>query len=155
MIHAMACKLAELLGDGATIVPDRRSGHFSVGYTRPDGRYASIDEDAGALYTSPEACWDDWHVRGSEEGLIDARCWVEWECSERWARDFAYLIGGRAHHSGGNIWIVFHDRTDGRCALIGETGGGIMGSEEEYHTGAKADGTLCDDPEYVEWAETN
>jgi hypothetical protein len=41
---------------------------------------------------------------------------------EREARDLAGRIGGRAHHAGGNIWLVLKDRPDGSLLVVGDGG---------------------------------
>jgi hypothetical protein len=53
---------------------------------------------------------------------------------EREARDLAGRIGGRAHHAGGNIWLVLRDRPDGMLLVIGDEGFSIT-TRTAFHAG--------------------
>lgn len=129
MIETMARNLAWLIG-GKPVRMMPRSRTWGVALTRADGRYALVEEDAGAIYFDEHACWVGYQACGSDpKGSIEAAEWIEWSGTERWARGLAEIIGGRAHQSGGNIWVVVFGRADGRLAWIGDDGGSIFTSE--------------------------
>jgi hypothetical protein len=113
-----------------------QSRTFGVAYVRPDGRYALIESDAGAVYHDEHACWVGYHTLGDDpRGSVHAEEWGEWGIGERWAHDLAIILGGdsTAHTTGGCNWCVLTTRPDGRCAYLGDCSSAIFPSRDAFH----------------------
>lgn len=141
--------LAAALG-GTAIRTMPQSRMWGVAVTRGDGRYALIEDDAGAVYYDEYACWVGYHTLGDDQrGVVDAREWGAWGVTEDWATGLATLIGAEAYQSGGNIWVVQYDRPDGRYAVIGADGAEVYRDRhhyERYFEGGRPE------PERSDWA---
>jgi hypothetical protein len=119
----------------------------SVAVTRADGRYALIDEDAGAAYFDDVAATRGYSVKGGDpRGDVDAEEWGAWTSSRRWAEGLARLLGpgAEARETGGNIWVVLFERGDGQLACIGDESGALYDDRVAYDRGE-------DGSEYFEW----
>ena len=70
-----------------------QSRMHGVSLTRADGKYALIDEDAGAVYFDEHACWVGYHTLGDDpKGIVDAEEWIDWGVET--------LYGTRENHDG-------------------------------------------------------
>jgi hypothetical protein len=113
----------------------------------PDGRFIAIEDGAGWAYRD-QAAYEAYQAGGDDSGLIAAEEWPHWETEEGWARSLACLLGGEAYQSGGNIWVVLYQRTDGRFVVIGVDGADLYRSAvhyERYYEGGQPE------PDYVYW----
>jgi hypothetical protein len=148
MTELKARTLAAALG-GEVVNTMPQSRMPGVALTRSDGKYALIEEDAGAVYFDEHACWVGYHTLGDDaRGVVDAEEWGDWGVTESWATGLAALVGAEAHQSGGNIWVVLFQRPDGRFAVIGDTGCEVYQSRnhyERYYEGQQ------EEPERVYW----
>ncbi|WP_435008054.1 hypothetical protein P12x_005323 [Tundrisphaera lichenicola] len=148
MTEAKAKSLAEAVG-GHVVQTMPQSRMHGVSLTRADGKFALIEEDAGAVYFDEHACWIGYHTLGDDaRGVVDAEEWIDWGITELWASGLATLIGGTPYQSGGNVWVVLFERQDGRLAVIGDTGAEIYQSRDHYERYYEADQP---EPERVEW----
>src|SRR5690348_3339750 len=85
MTETKARALAAVLG-GKVIRTMPQSRMWGVALTRADGRYALIEDDAGAVYYDEHACWVGYHTLGDDaRGVVDASEWGAWGVSEDWA----------------------------------------------------------------------
>jgi hypothetical protein len=139
---------AALLGNVVTTMPQSRM--HGVALTRPDGKYALIEEDAGAVYFDEHACWVGYPTLGDDpKGCVEAQEWINWDGSEPWARGLSVLLESPEYwHSGGGIWVVLFTRSDGRFAVIGAEGADIYQSKEHWEQYFEAGQP---EPEYLNW----
>lgn len=124
MNETKAGTLAHVLGGDMLLMP-YHGGH-AVGLTRPDGGYAMFQDARGAVFADDIACLAD------HPGESVAFQWDGWGLGESWATALATLIGGQAHHRGGDIWVVLLQRSDGRFAVIGAEEVEVYPSRQHY-----------------------
>jgi hypothetical protein len=147
MTETKAKALAEVLGGEVewTMPQSRMAG---VRLALPDGRLAMIDEHGGETFNSP-ADMNAYFADGDDTAHIAAtREWTDWGITESWAAGLATLIGGEAHQSGGNIWVVLSNRPDGKLALIGDDGAEVYRCRdhyERYYEGGQPE------PQHLSW----
>ncbi len=55
--------------------------------------------------------------------------------NEQDARTVAKVLGGKAEHHGGNIWLVRFDRKDGSFVLLSGDCAYAYRNEEQFHGG--------------------
>ena len=136
----MRCTKAEAL---ATVLGGRVTP-VGVEWIRPDGRIISIGLDGAFLCTSEQAflCTSEQayldfrsRVDAHESPVIDGQ-WFDdpdqpWGGKE-WAQDLSRLLGGDAHHTGGNAWTVDVVRADGRYVRIGAESASIFPSADDF-----------------------
>ena len=141
--------LAEAIG-GKVVQTMPQSRMHGVAITRADGKYALIEEDAGAVYFDEHACWIGYHILGDDpKGVVDAEEWGDWNGSEKWARDLSVILGSPEYwHSGGEIWVVLFTRADGRFAVIGAEGVDIYQSKDHWERYFESGQP---EPEYLSW----
>lgn len=131
MTEQTANALAATVG-GNTLFPMPGSRSWGVTLDRLDGSLAVIEDHAGWLYRDRTA-FDTFHRDGEQDGMIQAYEWGEWNDGEVWARGLSMVLGsGEYWQSGGNIWLVFYPRPDGRFAVIGTESGGVYASREQF-----------------------
>jgi hypothetical protein len=137
-----------LCGQVERIMPQSRMP--GVRLVLPDGRLAMIDDHGG------ETLWSEddlvaYGADGDDRSHITASAeWPSWGLSETWARNLASLIGGEAHQSGGNIWVVLLQRADGRFPVVGDDGVDLYQSAEHYQRYYESD---WPEPEYAVWSD--
>jgi hypothetical protein len=150
MTDEKAKSLASILGgDVVSAMPPSRSP--GVRLALADGRVALLDELAGATYKSAAAV-DAFATDGDDRAHVDALAeWPLWGVNEKWATGLAALIGGEAHQSGGNIWVVLFERYDGRFIVVGDDGAELYDSADHYES--YYDGNWPE-PGFAYWTET-
>jgi len=133
MTEQAASSLAAVLG-GETIFPAPASRSWGVIAPRPDGRTAVIEDHAGWVYRDRNA-YETYQATGDDKNVLDSQEWDDWDGTERWSRGLSLVLGSKTYwHSGGGIWLAFHDRSDGRFCVIGAESGGIYASREEFES---------------------
>ena len=131
MTNEKARSLASVLG-GQVIAAMPQSRSPGVRLTLADGRVTLLDELGGAIYRSAAAV-DAYAADGNDDAHVDAVAeWSLWGVNEEWATRLADLIGGEAHQSGGNIWVVLFQRLDGRFIVVGDDGAEFYESADHY-----------------------
>ena len=91
-----------------------------------------IDTHGGETFKSA-ADMDAYFVDGDHlEHIVTSVEWTDWGLTESWATGLAKLIGGEAHQSGGNIWVVLFPRADGKFIVVGLDGADIYESADHY-----------------------
>lgn len=121
---------AALGGEVVRAMPQSRSP--GVRLTLTDGRVALLDELGGATYKSA-ASVEAYAIDGDDRAHVDGVAeWPLWGVNEEWATRLAGLIGGEAHQSGGNIWVVLFQRPDGGFIVVGDDGAEVYESAEHY-----------------------
>jgi hypothetical protein len=150
MTDEKARSLASVLGgEVVSAMPQSRSP--GVRLTLADGRVALLDELGGATYRSAEAV-DAYAADGDDDAHVEAVAeWSLWGVNEEWATRLARLIGGEAHQSGGNIWVVLFQRRDGRFVVVGDDGAELYESADHYEKYYNGDWL---EPGYVYWTGT-
>jgi hypothetical protein len=142
----MTMKKARALADalmGEVLDGDGPAYDRAVGVTIATSagpRFVRVEEGAGARYFDRHAATTGYETLGDDpRGVVDAEEWHEWDSSERWALGLASLLGEQAepYHSGGNIWLVYYTRLDGKCVCLAEESVGIYPDRE----------TAMEDPE--------
>ncbi len=144
MTEQKAKALAAAIG-GDVVRTRPQSRMWGVSLVRADGRYALLEEHAGAVYFDEHACWTGYMVNGSDpKGEINAEEWGIWDHTRQWATGLATLIGGQPHQSGGNIWVMLFERRDGRFVVIGDLGAEVYRDRGSYEAGQE-------EPERFDW----
>jgi hypothetical protein len=129
-----AAKSLAIVLNGEAVFPMPGSRSWGVTLERPDGLFAAIEDHGGWLYRDRSA-YDAYHREGDQDGIEHACEWGEWDDSEEWAKGLSLVLGSEEYwNSGGGIWLVFHQRPDGRFAVIGSESGNVYGSREEYES---------------------
>jgi len=127
MQRKMAEALATALG-GEFVEHSPTDRLPGVNLTLADG-FASIEGDStgwGAAWRFPSrASYDRYHADGFQGTVPDAADWEQWG-SQQWADSLASILGGQAHHAGGNCRVVLWTRPDGRFVCIGEESACLM-----------------------------
>jgi hypothetical protein len=149
----VAASLALVLG--GQVEYDEVDGGFGVGVTRPDGRYVSIDDDAGARYYDRHACVEGYLTCGSDpKGEIDAEEWGNPPDHHRFTEGLARLLGADWLDTGGGCMVVIYRRADGKVALLNEEVGLVFDSEASYRQKqAEGDDDRGDDGLCHLWSE--
>jgi hypothetical protein len=133
MTGEKARSLASVLG-GEVVAAMPQSRSPGVRLELSDGRVALLDELGGATYRSAAAV-DAYAADGDHGSHVDVVTeWPLWGVNEEWATGLASLIGGNAHQSGGNIWVVLFQRRDGRFIVVGDDGAELYDSADHYET---------------------
>jgi hypothetical protein len=150
MTDEKARTLATVLGgEVVRAMPQSRSP--GVRLELSDGRVALLDELGGATYRSAAAV-DAYAADGNDDTHVDeVGEWSGWGVNEEWATRLACLIGGEAHQSGGNIWVVLFERADGRFIVIGDDGADLYESAEHYEQYYEGD---WPEPNFVYWEDS-
>lgn len=150
MTGEKARSLASVLGgDVVAAMPQSRSP--GVRLALADGRVALLDELGGATYRNAAAV-DAYAADGDDRAHVDGAAeWSLWGVNEEWATHLAGLIGGEAHQSGGNIWVVLFERSDGRFVVIGDDGAELYDSTVHFEKYYDED---WPEPGYVYWTGT-
>lgn len=131
MTEQSAKGLAETIGgETVRLMPSTRE--WGVALESPNGQLAMIEDHAGCVYQD-RAAFNAWQAQGDDSGVVRAAEWGEWGGGYEWACGLASVLGTERYwHSGGGIWLVFFDRTDGRFAVVGGESGGVYASYEEF-----------------------
>jgi hypothetical protein len=147
MTNEKAISLASCLGgEVVKVMPQSRSP--GVRLALASGRVALLDELGGATFKSADAV-DAYGTDGNDVEHVDTVAeWSGWGVTEAWATRLARLIGGEAYQSGGNIWVVLFERSDGHLVVVGDDGAEIYESNEQFERYYDEDGP---EPEYVNW----
>jgi hypothetical protein len=148
MTERTAKELAAALG-GDAVFPMPGSRTWGVLATCPDGRFVAIEDGSGWAYRD-RAAYEAWQASGDDSGVVAAGEWPHWGVEEGWARSLAGLLGGEPHQSGGNIWVVLFQRSDGRFIVVGDDGADIYQSADHYERYYEAGQP---EPEYVCWGD--
>jgi hypothetical protein len=136
-------------GEAIAAMPQSRTPGVRVALA--DGRVALLDELGGATYRNAAAV-DAYAADGDDRAHVAAVAeWSLWGVNEEWATGLATLIGGEAHQSGGNIWVVLFERLDGRFIVVGDDGAEIYESAEHYEQYYDKE---WPEPEFAYWIET-
>lgn len=150
MTDEKARSLASVLG-GEFVTAMPQSGSPGVRLSLVDGRVVLLDELVGATYRYAAAV-DAYAADGDDRANVDAAAeWPIWGVNEEWATGLAALIGGEAHQSGGNIWVVLFERPDGRFIVVGDDGAEFYDSADHYES--YYDGNWPE-PGFAYWTET-
>jgi hypothetical protein len=148
MTERTARALADMLiGQATWPMPCTRA--WGVSLDRLDGRFVVLEDHAGWVYRD-RAAYDAYHRDGDPDAIVDSAEWGEWGVRESWAAPLARLIGGEAHQSGGNIWVVLYRRPDGRFIVLGDDGAEIYESAEHYERYYDGDRP---EPGFVYWSD--
>jgi hypothetical protein len=150
MTNAKASSLASILGGEVFgTMPQSRSP--GVRLALADGRVALLDELGGATYRTAAAV-DAYATDGDDRAHVEVVAeWSGWGITEEWATQLARLIGGEAYQSGGNIWVVLFERSDGCFVVVGDDGADLYESADHYERYYDED---WPEPEHVFWAGT-
>jgi hypothetical protein len=133
MTEQAARSLAAVLG-GEAIFPAPASRNWGVVVPRSDGRTAVIEDHAGWVYRDRTG-YETYQKTGDDANVMEAQEWGDWDGAERWARGLSLVLGSKEYrHSGGGIWLAFHERPDGRYSVIGAESGGVYASREEFES---------------------
>jgi len=118
MTKTKAQTLADVLG-GSVENLMAQSREPGVRLSLSGGRVALLDELGGVVFGSDDAV-QSYAVDGDDERHVELSAeWESWGICEEWARGLARLIEGQAHQSGGNVWVVLSERSDGGFVVIG------------------------------------
>src|SRR4051812_29008971 len=105
MTDEKARSLSSVLG-GEVVGAMPQSRSPGVRLTLADGGVALLDDLGGATYRSAAAV-EAYAADGDDRAHVASVAeWSGWGLNEEWATHLARLIGGEAHQSGGNIWVV-------------------------------------------------
>jgi hypothetical protein len=148
MTERAAKSLAMALG-GEAVFPMPGSRSWGVALERRDGRFLAIEDGAGWLYSDRKG-YEAYHETGDDGPLVDPREWSSWGVTKEWAAALAALLDAEAYQSGGNIWVVLHQRPDGRFAVIGVDGADLYRSAAHYEQYFEAGQP---EPDYLYWAD--
>jgi hypothetical protein len=134
MTRKMAECLATVLGgEFVAVMPESRKP--GILFNRPDGRLVAIDADPdewGGGYLFPSrTSYDRYHVEGSQDDLLDVAEWGSWG-SRAWAEGLAFVLGGTANDTGGNIWTVDVTRVDGHHVCIGLESASVFPTADDF-----------------------
>jgi hypothetical protein len=148
MTEQAAKTLAAVIG-GDAVFPMPGSRTWGVLATCPDGRFVALEDGAGWAYRN-RAAYDAWQASGDDSGLVASEEWPHWGTEEGWARSLSRLLGGEAHQSGGNIWVVLFSRGDGRFVVVGDDGAELYQSTDHYE---RYYDQSWPEPDYVYWTD--